>query len=209
MKTLEDELRALCPLDWQPSSMRPAGFELFTAGMALRGLVTVQGARAGAVLVVKAEVASASLRHYFVCSSDSRGAERVTSGPDLAGEFQRAAQMDAGIRAALAARPKRGFNHLATLLSDRGATLAFTPMEDGHDYSATVRFPNGGTAHTDGSRGDLLGAVIGAVECHVGVDDEPETEFERAAVNIARDDVERGDVVSLDDAKVSLARGEE
>lgn len=40
-------------------------------------------------------------------------------------------------------------------------------------------------------------------------DDEPETEFERAAVNIARDDVERGDVVSLDDAKVSLAGGEE
>lgn len=40
------------------------------------------------------------------------------------------------------------------------------------------------------------------------VDDEPETEFERAAVNVARDDVARGDVMSLDDAKVSLAGGE-
>lgn len=107
MRTIEDELRALYPLDWQSSSMRPYGFELFTAGMARRGLVTVQGARAGNVLVVKAEVASASLRHYLVCSSDSHGAERVTSGPDLAGELQRAAQDDAGIRAALATPPKR------------------------------------------------------------------------------------------------------
>lgn len=166
--TIENELRALYPLDWQPSPMRPSGFQLFTAGMALRGLVTVQGARAGAVLVVKAEVASASLRHYFVCSSDSHGAERVTSGPDLAGELQRAAKIDTGIRAALAAKPKREFDYLAALLSDHGATIAFTPMEDGPGYSAIVRFPDGGTAHTDGSRGDLLASVIEAVECHTG-----------------------------------------
>lgn len=105
--------------------------------------------------------------------------------------------------------PSTQFDQLARMLSDHGATLAFTPMEDGPGYSAVVRFPDGGTAHTDGSRGDLLAAVIGAVECHVGVDDEPETEFERAAVNVARDDVARGDVMSLDDAKVSLVGGEE
>lgn len=107
MRTLEDELRALYPLDWQPSSMRPYGFRVFISEMARRGLVTVQGARVGAALVVKVEVASASLRHYLVCSSDSKDAELVTSGPDLADELQLAAQIDAGFRAALVGPSKQ------------------------------------------------------------------------------------------------------
>ena len=129
MRTLEDELRALCPLDWQPSSMRPSGFTVFIAGMARRGLVTVQGARAGAVLVVRAEVASTSLRYYLACASDSRGAELVTSGPDLAAELQRAAQMDAGIRAGLVAKSSR-VEHIARLLTHHGATITYTAMDD-------------------------------------------------------------------------------
>lgn len=36
-------------------------------------------------------------------------------------------------------------------------------------------------------------------------DDEPETEFERASVDVARDDVARGDVMSLDDARVYVS----
>lgn len=44
---------------------------------------------------------------------------------------------------------------------------------------------------------------------HAALDNEPETESERAAVDAARDDVARGDVMSLDEAKVSLAGGEE
>lgn len=72
-------------------------------------------------------------------------------------------------RAALGIRPV-GFDILARLMADNGATLAFTPMEDGPGYSARVAFPGGGTAHTDGSRGDLLAAVIEAVECHVGAE---------------------------------------
>ncbi len=106
MRTIEHELRDLYPLDWQPSSLRPHGFELFTAGLARRGLVTVQGARAGAVLVVKAEVVSASLRHYFVCVADAHGAGMVASGPNLAEELRTAAKSHEGIRAALAAPPK-------------------------------------------------------------------------------------------------------
>lgn len=38
----------------------------------------------------------------------------------------------------------------------------------------------------------------------VPVDDEPETEFERAAVDVARDDVERGQLVSLAEARAAL-----
>lgn len=106
MRTIEHELRDLYPLDWQPSSLRPHGFELFTAGLARRGLVTVQGARAGTVLVVKAEVVSASLRHYFVCVADAHGAGMVASGPNLAEELRNAAKNDEGIRAALATSPK-------------------------------------------------------------------------------------------------------
>jgi len=141
MRTIEHELRDLYSLDWQPSSLRPHGFELFTAGLARRGLVTAQGARAGTVLVVKAEVVTASLRHYFVCVADAHGAGVVASGPNLAEELRTAAKNDERIWAALAAPPKPArFEHVARLLSRHNATMTFMAMDDRPDrYSVLIQ----------------------------------------------------------------------
>lgn len=168
MRTIEHELRDLYPLDWQPSSLRPHGFELFTAGLARRGLVTVQGARAGSVLVVKAEVVSASLRHYFVCVADAHGAGMVASGPNLADELRDAAKDDERIRAALAAPSKPDpFTHLAGLLADHGGVISVERDEDGK-LCVRVSFANDGVAFTQAGDGTLLGNVVEAVGCHVG-----------------------------------------
>jgi hypothetical protein len=66
-----------------------------------------------------------------------------------------------------------------------------------------VAFAKDGVAFTQAGDGTLLGNVVDAVGCHVGF----ESDEERAAVDVARDDVARGDVMSLDDAKVDLAGG--
>jgi hypothetical protein len=167
MRTIEQELRDLYPLDWQPSSMRPHGFELYTGAWSRGRNVTFTGARAGAVLVVKAD--SPPIRHYLVCVADAHGAGLVSSGPVLAEELRDAAKNHAGIRATLTAHPKADpFTHLAGLLADHGGVLSVERDEDGK-LCVRVAFANDGVAFTQAGDGTLLGNVVEAVGCHVGV----------------------------------------